>query len=80
MATVEDRPFRFDECLFTRLALVALRTFLGPTELADIALIDFALIWAVAIPAERTRCNQSYLFHLPPSTTWFSLSIIHQHG
>jgi hypothetical protein len=53
MATLGGLPFGFHECLLECLALVAaLRTFRRLAELANVAVIDFIIVWTVSASTE----------------------------
>ena len=52
VTTVENRAFRFHERLLADFALVPLRPFGGAAKLADVAMIDPAVIWTVFVPTE----------------------------
>jgi hypothetical protein len=80
MPPVGNRSLCFYECLLAGLALITLRTFAGPTEFADIAVINFAVFWTIPVPTERTGQNQPSVFHCPPNYVFVEYIILLRKG
>lgn len=68
MPSVEYSPFGLREGMSTSLALVTLCPFAGLAELANVTVVDFAIIWTGLIPTEGIRHYQLILIHFAPQT------------
>jgi len=63
---VEYSPFGLCEGMSTSVALVTLFPFTGLAELANVTVVDLALIWTGLIPTEGIRRYQLILTHFAP--------------
>jgi len=71
MPSMEYSPFGLCEGMSTSVALVTLCPFAGLAELANVTMVDFAIIWTGLIPTEGVRHYQLILTHFtPPTCVW----------
>jgi len=68
MPSVEYSPFALREGMSTSLALVTLCSFTGLAELANVTVVDLAIIWTGLISTEGIRHHQLILTHFVPQT------------